>query len=42
MKDSLDAQFLEKTRGGRRGERALAQRIRGIHHGKLTGDDPTI
>jgi hypothetical protein len=33
---------LEKTRGGRRGERALAQRIRGVHRGKLTDDNPAI
>jgi hypothetical protein len=27
--------------GGRREGRALAQRIRGFHHGKVTGDDQT-
>jgi hypothetical protein len=25
--------------GGRRGKRLLAQAIRGVHHGKLTGDE---
>jgi hypothetical protein len=33
---------LEKMRGGRREERALVQGIRGVHRGKLTGDDPAI
>jgi hypothetical protein len=32
---------LEWRAGGRREGRALAQRIRGFHRGKITGDDRT-
>ena len=33
---------LKKTRGGRRGKRLLALAIRGVHRGRLTGDEPVI
>jgi hypothetical protein len=33
---------LEWRTGGRRGGRALEQEMCGFHHGRLTGDEPTI